>query len=405
MEQKNILEGESLDLNDSEVELAKEYLKEYTGDGEPFYIEDKKLHMNDFYVGTLSFPNKIIQIEPRMKFIDFEDLIQIWLLSDNLNNNIKSNREYGSQKDNFRTALIDRFLDELEELVSGGKHLNYREVSENRSSVKGKIKPEIPSKPGKINCEFDTLTQNNTPNKIIKQSLIDIGSFELSKNQEFKINRLLTYFKHIDNVKDLNSKLIDETLRRHNFNNKRYSNVLRIIKLLTDSRLSAKNNSIEYKSFLEDYNELFEEFIRNILNIYSNYYIPTKKTSVEYGKIEYDGEDIPKEYEADLIIENDQGKVIAVGDVKNKYRGSFRKTFFNNSDVFQILFYMEKEDVDLGVLVYPSSETYEPANLSVETSNGEIKEIFAVPIPIKGNIDVNSRKFVEEFDSTISSSI
>ncbi len=404
MESKRISEGGTIELNDEQLEVAKKYKRDFTGKDAPFDLEEDTLCMNDFYVGTLNLPNITIEIEPQMRFVTFEDLIQIWLLAKSDFTRELSETKYSTSKDTFQTALVERFLEELEALLNEGKHIDYKEKEKASTIVKGRVRPEIVTGPNKIFCEFDELTQDNLPNRIIKKGLELVNNLEKNNTDISRINRYLSYFKYPDDMKNINSDIIDRAIDRINYRNKKYYNVLKLVKLLIDSRISSEGwRKLEYNSFLENYNRIFEECVRNVLNIYSEYSVPKEKKQEKYGKIEYGDKEISKEYEPDILVKNPEGQNIAVGDVKNKYKGSFRNTFFDNLEVFQILFYVCNERVSKGILIYPTPKDEKIARLSLQNFMGKKIEVFALSFPIHGSLDTNARNFSNKFDSIISS--
>jgi len=144
-------------------------------------------------------------------------------------------------------------------------------------------------------------------------------------------------------------------------------------------------------------NNLFENFVRNVLDKYTRYSIkgyPPKKylDETQLAKIIPDIRLIQK------------GKVSLVMDCKykklRKIKDDDLRAKVINSDVYQILSYIIGCGVEDGVLIYPKHEV-QSESILVISLQGNNKNIIIKPIDLNEINDVYLKEFTKELDDIV----
>jgi 5-methylcytosine-specific restriction enzyme subunit McrC len=218
------------------------------------------------HVGYVILPNHIINIEPKIKGINFINMVRYAL--DLLG--IKEQDLPATENRNFYDILVSFFLHMVESLVKRGLHNKYVEVNENINVVRGKIlfKEHILNnlnRPDKVFCGFSELTPDILENQIIKFTLFYLSRCTFIDNT--LNSHLLTLYKKLDNV-ELKPQAAN-TFQSITYTplNEHYRPMINLCDLLLrDSSIDIETIGQKSSlSFLINMDKLFEDFVGNFL--------------------------------------------------------------------------------------------------------------------------------------------
>lgn len=263
----------------------------------------------------------------------------------------------------FLEVLMYFFAYYTDDLVNNYSFNDYTLEEEDLSMVRGRIKfNDYISNIGKgdwhkVPCEFSEFQHDNTLNQII----LYVTKLLYPFTKEPKTRRLLDNILHqLSEVTDRYISINDCDKVHLNPLYEEYAVVLDYCRMfLSNSEVSTSNDNISVFSFLVNTESLFEDFIQgfltrnksdiNIKKIYSQ-----KKGYL--GKQRFSG-DKSFNVKLDYLIEMNNGiQIIADAKYKKIYASrteSDANFGISNSDVFQMISYSYRKDIDRIFLFYP----------------------------------------------------
>jgi 5-methylcytosine-specific restriction enzyme subunit McrC len=228
-------------------------------------------------------------------------------------------------------------------------------------------------------CEFDELSADILPNKILKttlQNLTQITSLSPTLKQEI---RTIIYRLH-----EVSEIVLTDTIFHQvqiNRNNSFYAFLLNISELIYQNLLiNEENGTFQFKDFLRDERQmarLFEEFIRNFYKIE----VPEAKVFREDLHWKMAGEThhfLPK-MQTDICIKiNDRKLIIEAKYYKETLQKYYDSEKIHSQNLYQIFAYLKNQENELaeGILIYPTVQkplslayTHEGHTIRIETLN------------------------------------
>ena len=228
-------------------------------------------------------------------------------------------------------------------------------------------------------CEFDELSADILPNKILKttlQNLTQISNLSPSLKQEI---RTIIYRLHEVNEIVLTNTIFHQV--QINRNNSFYAFLLNISELIYKNILiNEETGKFQFKDFLKDERQmarLFEEFIRNFYKIE----VPEAKVFREDLRWKMAGEThqfLPK-MQTDISIKIHNRKLII--DAKY-YQETLQKYYdsekIHSQHLYQLFAYLKNQEDESaeGILIYPTVQkslslayTHEGHTIRIETLN------------------------------------
>jgi len=249
-----------------------------------------------------------------------------------------------------------------------------------------------------IEFESEEYELNNESNQIIKTALIKILSFRnLNSKLTGRIKNLMLYFDSISDYVHSMSKMrqdIDSAYSANPF----YDTALEYsYKILNDFKLSYDVVSgIQYNSFLENSNDIFEKFCFEILNRELSNNVTKWDNPKEFASFMFEDAKGVKSYIPDIIIDHKNGTARAVFDAKNKHF-EFDNSNINDlvsvADIYQLLFYKMQLESSVCGLIYPSNQSHEPIEVSIL---GDNDKMFLLSINMDLTLKDRIRKLVSD---------
>lgn len=371
----NISENESIKIDDDLIKIVENIKSNNLN--LPLYIVDDLLYFKSYTVGSVQILDTVININPRNPVFSLSTIFEMMLYLDNIS--INRNTSGYNFTDSSGVTLIPRyFFDLCKNLTNYGLSGGYLKIEKKSKSIDGDI---IFEKFSMRNAANEGLYINNQffsinilPNQIIKSALIKSLKLITDKSLIQDISILLREFEFIN---EYNGQYINiDTLRSDYYcSNPYYHEVLEIaLVILLDIKLTMLNGEIEWFSFLQNSNDLFEKYIRKLLADELGISVCKWENPREYAVVKYNDFNGIKRYSPDIIIGYDEKKDLAkiILDVKNKVFEPNQlniSEFPESSDLYQLLFYLGKLDSKLGGLVYPSDKYYDPITVNVDFLN------------------------------------
>lgn len=278
-----------------------------------------------------------------------------------------SDEEFENIYDLFGKILVNG----LDLLIKRGFHREYIYMSEELPAVRGKIDINRTIKKqqlilGKLNCEFDELSENALPNKIIKTTINNlIGYKGLDSKIREQLIRINRFFQGIEIIQ---LKKSDFSHIQYRCNNRFYKLIIDICELLFEEMIVTEQKGVMlFKDFLRDNRmaKLYEKFILNFykkelprIHVYSPKINWNIDTDFDHIGINY----LP-DMRTDIVLETKQKQLIIdakyyahslqmrgdVGEVKKLISANLYQifTYVNNSSF---------EGETAGMLIYPVTE-------------------------------------------------
>lgn len=242
----------------------------------------------------------------------------------------------------------------LDRVIKKGTYKNYIQVTEELSKIKGKIDftssiSKLSFKRCKAACTYDEFSNNNLINKIILTTINKLlRTDKLGKKYKPRLNRFRAFYNGVDEIDD---KSISWNKIRYDRNNKAYSFIIYLCKMILDQLIVSGN---EGKSSFKDFRDkqaledLFEKFLRVFIK--KNYpYYTVKSSNLSYNKIE-NYPFVPK-MRTDISIIDEKNRRVFIIEAKfkepifnpsraNYFIGKNDKVYIRE-DLFQINTYVE----------------------------------------------------------------
>lgn len=273
--------------------------------------------------------------------------------------------------DSVPDLLCRVFLNGFNAIFKQGLEKNYIEVREEYPGIKGKIQfKESLSRnlfqQGRALCLFDDYSADTLANQILKRALYLLKVHKkLNRKLHDKVN--LAYFK-LSDVSDVNINLKSFTRLITHKNNRHYSLMLSIAKLIIES-LSVNQDSgdSQFSSFLRDEKKmagLFEGFLRNFYKSHLKSY----RVTSDQIKWDVECEDestlglLPR-MQTDIVLVSKERKIVI--DAKY-YRDALSSYYdaqkFQSANLYQLFTYVKNLAANdsnplnkscEGMLIYP----------------------------------------------------
>jgi 5-methylcytosine-specific restriction enzyme subunit McrC len=394
-----IFENESISLDDEDVKSLFQIKSQ--SPNLPFSILDNKLVAEDYTIGEIQLKNKLIRIKPRHKVLSLNHYFEMLLYIDKLNYNSIKSVSYSNETSFGVNGLIENFIKICFDLLSYGLTGLFTTKKIKSFKPKGKIifsefnKKLIPIEG--VPSLIEDYKIDNCGNQIIKTAVLKIQEYiRLSKDNHFAILKLLSHF---ENVNSYNKDYINLKSEVLNFcsSNPYYPIALEYsLKIILDFKLGySSEGGIQWNAFLENSNDTFEKYIREILereleNKICKWNIPKKFAEINWNK-----ESGQKAFSPDIIVDFIDGKAKAVFDIKNKYFSPVETNpseLASVADIYQLLFYSNQLKTDICGLIYPSGSFYEPIPLNIM---GVDIKFFLLSINMNANFEQRKKYFLD----------
>ena len=249
--------------------------------------------------------------------------------------------------DNINDLLTSILTKGLKDLIKSGLGKNYILMTEDISTVRGKISmPAIARKVGRANrtltCEFDEFSENILMNRIIKTAGISLLRSSVKPELKRDLKGVLMYLNGLDSI---DPKMIRWDTVRYNKNNANYEMLINISRMVLEKTLLTENAGQTLLSTFEDDQKMSSLYERFVLEYFRKHYpmlhassrhvdwntesplayLPTMKTDIS---LRYKGKT--------LIIDTKY-----YGNILSEYRG-FRG--LHSANLYQVYSYMKNED-------------------------------------------------------------
>lgn len=391
----NIKQGHSIYIYPEEITFIENTLLEK---GINIDCIDKKqnlLNLNQSYVGFIKTPKRIIRLSPKHESVSLNHILRMYFF---VNGNFKNfnDKVFDINQSTNYMSIVDMFIQELNKIRRKGLPSDYVEKKEYSKYTKGSVDYVESYKNIKLFhddpflCVFDELSLNTPLNSVLLAAFNKISKLNGYRNSLTPIKRM---FDKVNVNYDPTTKIM--------FSSKDFycKNAYLFAKLILDESFFDNIGNIGGESFLINYDQLFEDFIKKILFVITkDYKFSAWSSNSEYGVYH----SIPKSYKPDILYNYNNKKLnaTAVIDVKNKFSG-----FFKNADVFQMLFYSTMLDSNKIIFCYPSTEPKEPEMLRIYSDEFKTDKIYAVYINItsssKESFTKDVFRFIEDLYKTI----
>ena len=289
---------------------------------------------------------------------------------------------------NLQDLFAKVLINGLNHLMKRGFDRDYRPISEDISTIKGKINFNVTLKKnllrhGKANCEFDVFDEDNIQNQIIKTTLNNlILTNGLDNDLKTKLVGLKRRFSRVRLISLNNSSFKSLTF---NSNNKFYEFLLRVCDIIYYNLVpTEETGKYKFKKFTKDnMGTFFESFVRNFYTIEQEMDVKSEKLIWDLDEITPGITDFVPEMRTDISLEDDERKIIM--DTKfyktTLTQGRWGKSKIDSSHLYQIYSYLEnvklKDEQELeGILLYPTideeyslSALYNGHQISIKTIN------------------------------------
>jgi len=226
------------------------------------------------YIGIVKLSNFQIVIKPKIGNLKLAKMLSFAYKMDNINlleNNSKIDIQTGAISDII--ALL--FIKESEEIIVKGLAKKYRERKEKLSSCRGKImfnKLARKSSPDlTLPCNYQELTVDIAENKLILFVLKELNGWVTSSFLNRRINLLIDKLSSRVTYETLTNLLLEKVKQENNRLTKHYNTLIELAELiLSNADFNLTAGKTKYFSFLIDMNLLFEKFLYQYFNVYSD---------------------------------------------------------------------------------------------------------------------------------------
>ena len=212
----------------------------------------------------------------------------------------------------------------LNRLIKRGLYKDYVSTSEESSFIKGKINFPLSINNNfqqklKMFCEFDEMSIDSIPNKIIKKTLLNLLSSEYQFNNKERIKPIL---RHFEECKASNN--VDHYLKqlRLNNSNKYYNLTMKLCEFINNPQIPVdgeqKINFEDFEGYFESENmkqqrgNIFEEFLINFYRIEQDTFkVSGRNYEWKYlESISEGSKSLIPQNELDILLEKENHKLI-----------------------------------------------------------------------------------------------
>ncbi len=400
-QQIEIIENSSISLGNDQLEFVQNILQQ--DKSLPLFLNGSVLSFASYTVGEFKFGDFCISIKPRNPAITLRSIFEMQAFVDNtgFNSNVLI-AAYGTDKNFGLNAVVDNFIQAVSKLVSyglAGSIIRERAFTQNHFDEIDMSLFRMQLIPihgvAAINQNFNVDTQQN---RLIKLALTKL--LRVQDDQEM-ISKTYFLLRDFDSVAEINfdDYNIDEIVKQNSTANPFYPYALEYAAiLLKNLKFNFTRNNKEWYSFLCNSNSIFERFCLTSLKQGLKEHVSKWNSPKIFASLAYLNKQGHKSYIPDIMIKHSsEDKTIAILDAKNKAfnpENSNPSELVSSADIYQLIFYCEKLDVNTCALVYPSLGGYKPIRVSMNDK----KNLNFYLISVDMQIDLNERvkKLVED---------
>ena len=322
MKQIFIFENDSINLEKLDIDCAKEIIEK--NPKLPFSVNGLTLNFSQYIVGSIQLKNTLIEIIPRNPAFSLENFFEMKYFtntrfeSDIFSSSYKQDSSFGIR------SLASHFCIMCNNLLRNGLTGSIIEKTHSSMMINGNIifeefhKSKIPLDGIKLVEKQYTL--DVLPNQIIKSALTKLLLAESNDKTRSNITAILREFDSINEYVGSLEKA-EESILTFFSANRHYPIILEnAIQILRDLKISYKNGNIEWSAFLENSNNIFEQYIRKVLEKGLEERVEKFKEDENFATIDLENEIVKRSYSPDIVIGHnyETGSCITVLDVKNK---------------------------------------------------------------------------------------
>lgn len=393
---KNCIElsqGDSIYLYQDEVPLIENML---ISQGISLDCLDKNqsiLNLNQRYSGYIETQSRTIFIKPKNPKISFSHIVRMYYYVFFNKYNKDGHVLDLTFSDNY-VSIIDLFLNELSILSKKGLPKDYIELYHNSQFKHGSLRLKDTYKNILLNkqepfcVDFEEMVYNTPINRYIYLALLKVSRLTEYKSKTYKFKKMFDGVDELVGSFDVKNIVFNK-------NNEYCKNAVFFANLIIENQYYDALGNSSGDVFLIDCDYLFESFIRKIL-------IESKEGSLvsSWSKPKPFGsyDEKIKTYNPDLLYGyiSNTNEALGIIDAKNKYTSSF-----NNSDVYQMVFYSLMLNSKSLILCYPSSCYCKPKVLNISSKSSCQLYINAVYIDIAGSTKQAFKDSISKFKSEV----
>jgi len=402
MRVENITENSSLIIDEKYVVKLKEILSINTD--LPIKLVNNTVFFDDYTVGEFRVDDLTININPRNSSFTLESFFKILQFIDcPLSDDVEG---FGFEETRSLFKFDDissHFCMVCKNLLQFGLTGSYTEEIIQDNTIHGEIVfekyyPQLLPYQG-IPSNLITYDLNIKANQILKLALLKLIRVEsFDKNPEKY--QILRELDQVDE-KEFSFEEVSETISIFFSSNPYYTVALEYAsKILFDLKLEFKNGQIEWLAFLENSNVTFEKYVFKIVELFLPEKIEKWGAPKKFAKLKSKSGEGMKSFSPDIMINFNKKTQIckAVLDVKNKVFEPSNKSNYSelisSSDLYQILFYCRQLKTKVGGLIYPSSTSNDPIQITLDSKDEII--IFLFSINMKEGMKSRHEKLIKE---------
>lgn len=307
------------------------------------------------YIGVARFSNFTLKVIPKysVNMNNLTKLIAYALEIDDIKN-IENEINFEKEEEILIEIIIKLFIKQCETLLKHGLFKSYVEREENIPYLRGKLLlkqqffNEIKNN-AKFACQFDELEYNNLENQTLKFALKCSYSLTESDSTRKDIHRLIHQFEGLVDDKIISTHDFDKI--SYNRLNSHYESLHDLARLIIESAgigeyYEPRERTI--KSFFVDMNIVFEKFV---FRLFKKYYSGSSRFKVvpQKGRKAWRSDYGDINIRTDILVSDKIQNRRYIIDTKYKEK-------VNNSDLYQMGFYIHEYKEKIGFLILPKFE-------------------------------------------------
>lgn len=373
MQIQQIYENENAVLDKDSLSVARNM--KANNPNLPFKVQNDRLVFDAYTVGSIQILDHVINILPRNPVFDLSTIFEMILFNRGIIVNTENTVGYEYADQNGFWVIPRYFSRACRTLVDFGLTGGYHRKQEISDSLQGelileKFNANILKTEGLHYIRQD-YTLDIPANQVIKSALLKIIRSNQIQDDAYAFTALLREF---DAVSEYRGSVIDYQVNNATFYscNPYYPEVIEIaLTILKDMKLSFHKGDVQWYSFLQNSNNLFESYVRKLVSKATEFNVQKWEQAQEYASLSYNGKVGYKSYIPDILLGYDAASHSAkvVLDVKNKHFNPLEDNLselVEAADMYQLLFYCRKLKTKLGGLIYPAGQDYEPVSVIVD---------------------------------------
>lgn len=399
---QQIFENEDAVLDEESIAIAEKMKSK--NPNLPFEVKDDRLVFDAYTVGSIQVLDNVINILPRNPVFNLSTIFEMILFSNDIIVNSENTVGYEYTDQNGVWVIPKYFSKACKKLVDFGLTGGYRRKHEVSNSLQGDLILEFFNvniiKTEGLHYNRQDYTLDIPANQIIKSALLKIIQSNQIKDNSYEFTSLLREFEA---VSEYTGSVIDYKVNNATFYscNPFYPEVVEIaLTILKDMKLSFNKGDVQWYSFLQNSNNLFESYVRKLVSKAVDLKVQKWENPQNYASLVYNGKIGFKSYTPDILVGFDEStnssKVVL--DVKNKHFNPLEDNIselVEAADMYQLLFYCRKLKTKLGGLIYPAGMNYEPVSVIVDDDADLRIVLFSV------NMKLNYRERLKKLKSDI----